>query len=416
MNFLRLFFKWLLRIVLLIVVVLLIIIIKVYVVFGVQVKERDIKPSITRSLINGEEITTAEEWETSKQRVIEALEDTVYGAFPDMDITWETSRRVVDENAYEGKATIEELTISVNEMPGSVFRIALVIPKNQENPPLLLSTGFCGNNAALNRKDISTPTTSYPAFCDEEGGSFIFGDKIKNFPIEDVIDQGLAYATFYAAEIVPDRDGLAQVYMKNLSQFSSNPIESSISAWAWGYSFVLDILQEDLRINQEEIAVLGHSRYGKAALWAAANDSRIKLVLSLQSGTGGATLNQSNRGESIASITKSYPYWFIPSYKGILDSDPVIDQQFLLGLIAPRPVLLGNASFDQWSDPRGAFESAREAAKIYNLYEENSFQAQNLRDFHPEDLLSFWMRTGPHGIRSSDWESMLRFLRLHLVP
>jgi hypothetical protein len=113
--------------------------------------------------------------------------------------------------------------------------------------------------------------------------------------------------------------------------------------------------------------VWGHSRQGKAALLAAAFDTRIEAVIPLQAGKGGATLTRSYAGESVEQITKEYPHWFAPSYAASAghEKDIPVDQHQLIALVAPRPVMLGNGWKDVWSDPNGAFRAAIGADPVY---------------------------------------------------
>ena len=132
-----------------------------------------------------------------------------------------------------------------------------------------------------------------------------------------------------------------------------------IGVWAWMMSRVADVLETEEAIDSEQLAVMGHSRRAKAALLAGARDERFSVILAHQSGTGGASLHRDNLGEPIGSITEGYPHWFVPGYADYADREDALplDAHYLLALIAPRSVLLGNSWRDVWPDPAGAWRA-----------------------------------------------------------
>jgi len=84
-----------------------------------------------------------------------------------------------------------------------------------------------------------------------------------------------------------------------------------------------------------------------------------------------------------------------------------------LALIAPRPVLLGNARRDVWSDPNGAFRAAIGADSVYELYGDEGLEQTRLDQWMPEASLAFWIRPGTHGVVKEDWPAFLEFLDAH---
>jgi hypothetical protein len=264
--------------------------------------------------------------------------------------------------------------------------------------------------------------TGAPAQGADRGGlmeslaTFVFGRYICTPPNEAILDAGYAIASIFPSEIVPDRraDGLAA--LKRLSQGHGDDDTrwGAIAAWAWSYSRMIDVLEQDDRLDADAMIVWGHSRYAKAALVAAAFDPRIDGVISHQSGTGGASLNAEKKGESIKGITGSYPHWFAKAYRD--DNLAGYDQHMLLALIAPRPVLLGNARRDVWSDPNGAFRAALGADPVYRLYGERGLDQARLKPYDPSADLAFWIRPGTHGVVKEDWPAFLEFLNAHFAP
>src|SRR5439155_23363292 len=119
----------------------------------------------------------------------------------------------------------------------------------------------------------------------------------------------------------------------------------------------------------KRIAVVGHSRNGKAALVAAAFDERIALAIPLQAGCGGTSPSRGKIGESVQRINTSFPHWFNGQFKKFNEQPDRLpfDQHCLIALCAPRPVLLPNAEEDLWANPGGQLELAKAAAPVYKL-------------------------------------------------
>ena len=371
-------------------------------------------------------VTSAAMWESDRVPALRtAFEENVYGAMPEMSSTMIVDRRVLDEAAFNGLGQLEEYvlqstaTFSGVERKTPEYIMNVVLPVKASGPvPVILIQTFCPRWDTMPHPDVARPEDA-----DGCGGAmsgvmtYVFGRYIATPPIEMILERGYGVATIFPSEIVPDRreEGLAALADLAAGHKDSNTRWGAIAAWGWAFSRMADVLLADDRIDPDGLITFGHSRYGKSALFAAAYDDRIDGVISHQSGTGGASLNRKKKGESVRAITNDYPHWFAKTYAGYAgrEEEMSIDQHQLVALIAPRPVLLGNARRDVWSDPNGAFRAAIGADPVYELYGGEGLVQTRLNQFTPDAELSFWIRPGTHGIVKEDWPAFLKFLDAH---
>ncbi len=378
-------------------------------------------------LSSGERVTDAATWESRRRpEVLRQFETHVYGTTPGRPTRLAFETRSVIKDALGGKATRKEISILFAGTPdGPRMDLALYVPNAGQGPrPAVVSLNFGGNHAVdpdprvpLARPWAHTdPTKSFrPADKDR-------GKEASRWPLEHIIDRGYAVATAYYGDIDPDFD---DGFKNGVHPLFDRPGETrpadawgSIGAWAWGLSRAMDYLETDGDIDARRVVVMGHSRLGKTALWAGAQDRRFAAVVSNDSGEGGAALSRRWFGETVARINTSFPHWFNGNYKQYNErvADLPVDQHMLIALIAPRPVLVLSAEEDQWADPRGEFLGAKGADPVYRLLGTDGLA---VRDMPGNNVLAwsrigYQIRPGKHDVTLADWDAVMDFSDRHL--
>ena len=344
-------------------------------------------------------VTSPARWTKRRAEILELFQSQVYGRTPGRpdELTFET----VEENpaAMNGSATLKRIAIhsSVGERRHQ-FELILFLPNAHPAPcPVFLHI----NNRGRGQTD---PTRATPS---------------PFWPAEEVISRGYAIAAIQNGELAADdpkhfREGVMRLFESDPTEPRAPDGPGALALWAWGASRAMDYVQTDSRVDKSRVAVLGHSRGGKTALWAAAEDERFYLAVSNCSGCGGAALSKRRFGETVKIINDAQPHWFCENFRKYneRESDLPIDQHMLIALIAPRAVYVASKSEDLWADPRGEFLSLSHASPVYALWGFAPIAADAMPPLDTPIVAGprgYHIHTGAHNLTPADWMRFVDF-------
>jgi hypothetical protein len=374
--------------------------------------------------LDGTTVSSAAEWPARRAEIIDLFAEHVYGRTPPAAVSArmraDVGRTIPD--FLKGKATLKQVALT---MDGHTLHLMLVVPNSAAEPvPAFIGLNFRGNHTLHPDPGIALPDSwMRPAkngrATDHEALEKMRGSSASRWPLEMIIDRGFALASIYYGDIDPDfDDGFENGVHRTFGK--PKPDEwGSIGTWAWGLSRGLDYLVEDPDIDGSKVAVFGHSRLGKTSLWAGASDPRFALVISNDSGCGGAALSRRAFGETVERINTSFPHWFCDNFVKYNANEAAlpVDQHMLIALMAPRPVYVASAARDQWADPMGEFLAAKHAAPVYALFGMKGVgvETQPAIDRPVGDAIGYHLRSGKHDVTDFDWKQYLAFAARHFA-
>ena len=381
------------------------------------------------TLENGQKIQSIKEWENKrKTEIINLYKNEVYGRIPGRKLIPPTIEIIEQSDSALDDIAIRKQIALVYTAPGKelAINVLLYLPKDIKYPPIFMGYNFYGNHTTINDQNVILTSSwvrnnSNFGITNNKPTEESRGKRNYRWPIKKILSEGFGIATIYYGDIDPDRndfsDGIHPFFYTEGQNEPNDDEWGSISAWAWGISRVMDYLETDELLINSKFILFGHSRLGKTSLWAGALDTRFDIVISNDSGCGGAAIFRRKYGETAAIINVNFPHWFSKNFKKYSNNENLlpVDQHMLIALIAPRPVYIASAEDDRWADPKGEFLSGYHAGPVYELYEKKGLTSSTLPTTNVpiHNTIGYHIRTGKHDVTDYDWEQFMIFANKH---
>lgn len=395
--------------------------------------ESKVPPYVLPEVLKAEDgtaISTVEQW-TSKRRpeILRLFEEHVFGTIPKGDVRLHTEVLSETSSAIDGTALRREVRVFFTEdAHGPQMDLLIYTPVSAAGPvPAFLGYNFNGNHAiekdaALHITGSWVRNNKELGIDDNKASEQTRGSEASRWDVAAIIARGYGLITIYYGDIDPDFDDGFKNGIHAMFEAGDSPragdAGGSISAWAWGLSRALDVLEADAKIDTTKVAVFGHSRLGKTSLWAGATDPRFAMVIANESGCGGAALSKRWFGETVGRINTAFPHWFCLNHRKYNDNEQAlpVDHHMLIALCAPRPVYVASAEEDTWADPRGEYLGLYHAGPVFALFGKKPLPSEAMPAVDQPVMtdVAYHVRTGKHDVTSYDWEQYLKFADMHL--
>ena len=377
-------------------------------------------------LPDGAKIKTARQWELLKRDVLKFVENDIFTPQIPRPKTLQFKLLERDENALESTAIrMQYEIISGDNLGEHSFTLLIYTPKGKMGTPVFVNANFTGNHTVIDEPKVIMPkgfllNNRKVKIKDGKAHDYQRGLAHSRHQIREIINSGFAVATFCYHELYADKystqeSGEAESIYKIFDKQTHNAPRKAMAAWAYGKMRALDCLETIPEIDASNAYAVGHSRLGKAALYAAVLDKRFAGVFSNSSCILGAKMIRRNFGVPLKKVVELTKHWYSPKlteHANDIEKMP-FDQQHFLACMAPRPVYVASAAEDYWCDPIGEFLSLYEASKIYKLYGAknlpNKSDMKVATPFHGD--VGHHIRFGDHDITLYDRQQYIAFLK-----
>lgn len=360
----------------------------------------------------GHAVDTPEAW-WSKRRpeILSLFANLMYGRIPTPETPLVVEKDVLEEedDFLDGLATRTAMQLTFSNEAGEKRMTFVYFVPNGAGKPAPAIMHLTHDNP---RSRAYTPRRDAP------------GVLRNGWPAGLLLRRGYALVGANVGELMEHNEveflrSIHRLYFKTGQSFPKAHEWGVLAAIGWGASRMLDHLETVDAIDQERVALFGHSMLGKSALWAAARDTRFAMAVSAQSGCGGAALWRRRSGETLKKMVTRFPYWLCRNAWKFVDQedDLPVDQHMLLALVAPRPLYVFSAVDDAWADPRGEYLGAYHASEAYRLLgEEGLASPEQPAPGRPvgNGKVGYHLREGGHSVEQYDWERILDFADRHL--
>lgn len=385
-------------------------------------------PSLPQALIfdSGRPVENRTQWPRRRAEILHTAAAQIYGTVPSpAGLHFVVQEK--GESAFGGKVLRRQVQLHFKAgANGPTANLLLYTPRHIPHAPVIVGLNFWGNHTLSEDPGVLLPASwvesgrntfaDLSCVVDHRATAACRGIDARRWPVEQLIERGYALCAVYRGDVDADQadeniPGLRSAYPE-LSPRGDNL--AAIGAWAWTLSRMLDYLETDPHVDPRRAAVFGWSRLGKAAVWAGACDSRFAVVLSHESGAGGAKLFRRDVGEDIHRLNTVFPHWFCKNFRSYIGMDRELpfDQHLILSAIAPRPLFVASAVDDTLSDPPGEFASTVLASEVYRFLGSTGLSSSTMPD--PGSPLfgrvSYQIRAGGHDVMPYDWDQYLHFL------
>jgi hypothetical protein len=351
----------------------------------------------------------ANSWAARRQEILEIYRRDVFGRAPGKPaaVSFDAS---TGAPALGGKATRKIVTMSFGGDPK--LHMLIYLPAGATKPTRMF-LGLNFGSIATVANDPGVPL----------GDEWVRGQKralaetargraSSRWDLDKILGKGYGLAVIDYNEIEPDFDGGMKYGVRSLYH-DPQYTWGAIGAWAWALSRAMDYLETDRQVDAKHVGVFGHSRLGKTALWAGAQDERFAMVISNESGEGGAAISRRDYGERTKDLNTRFPHWFCANFRRYNDKEEEMpfDSHFLIALSAPRPLYVASAEEDRWSDPRGEFLGVVHASRVWELLGKKGIGADKMPGIHEPIMrdVAYHIRAGKHDVTSYDWEQYVKF-------